>query len=351
MKVVYILNGSALYGGVKVVYQHARALRRLGVDAVVVSPEPPSTWFDGVEAFYRQVAGTEPANIPPADIAIGTIYFTVPVATRVKGARAAHLCQCYEGMYEPARDDWPKIDAVYRLPTVKLAVSPHLAELITQRFDQPCHWIPQPLEHDLFYPPAEESRPDGFRVLVSGQWNLEVKGVERAVRALRPLVQETPRLELVRLSQDAPDDEVAFWPEAERHVQLPPARVPDLVRSIDLYVGVPSEVEGFGLSALEAMSCGRPAVLSDIGATRCLDPYNQAAIKVPFGDDENLRRAVRRLRDRPDLRRRLGAQGRRIAAEFSEDRTGRVLVAVFEEILGGQEHGMPGTGAIIGDRR
>ncbi len=337
MKVVYILNGSALYGGVKVVYQHARALRRLGVDAEVVSPEQPPTWFDGVEAFYRQVAGTEPESVGPADIAVGTIYFTVPAATRVRGARAAHLCQCYEGMYEPARDDWPRIDAVYRLPTAKLAVSPHLAELITRRFDQACHWIPQPLEHDLFYPPAqEEARGDRFRVLVSGQWGLDVKGVERALRALRPLASETPRLELVRLSQDAPADEVAFWPEAERHVQLPPAEVPELVRGIDLYVGVPSEVEGFGLSALEAMSCGRPAVLSDIGATRCLDPHDQAAIKVPFGDASSLCRAVRRLRGRPDLRRRLGAAGRRIAAEFSEERTGRALVAVFEEILGDQ---------------
>ncbi|MCP4658744.1 MAG: glycosyltransferase family 4 protein [bacterium] len=334
MKVVYILNGSALYGGVKVVYQHARALRRLGVDAEVVSPEPPSTWFDGVEAFYRQVEGTEPECIGPADIAVGTIYFTVPVATRVEGARAAHLCQCYEGMYEPARDDWPRIDAVYRLPAVKLAVSPHLVELIGQRFDQPCHWIPQPLEHDLFYPPApDEPRGDRFRVLISGQWSLDVKGVERALRALRPLARETPPLELVRLSQDAPKGEVAFWPEAERHVQLPPARVPELVRSIDLYVGVPSEVEGFGLSALEAMSCGRPAILSDIGATRCLDPHDQAAVKVPFGDAESLRRAVRRLRDRPDLRRRLGAAGRRIASGFSEERTGRTLVTVFEGIL------------------
>jgi len=334
MKVVYILNGSALYGGVKVVYQHVRALRRLGVDAEVVSPDPPGTWFEGVEAFYRQVPGPAPEVIGPADVAVGTVYFTVPVATRVDGARPAHLCQCYEGMYEPARDQWPQIDAVYRLPAVKLAVSPHLVELIARRFGQPCHWIPQPLEHDLFYPPAaEEIREDRFRVLVSGQWSLEVKGVERALRALRPLARETPPLELVRLSQDAPDEEVAFWPEAERHVQLPPARVPELVRSVDLYVGVPSEVEGFGLSALEAMSCGRPTVLSDIRATRCLDPHDEASVKIPSGDAESLRRAVRRLRDRPDLRRRLGAAGRRIASGFSEERTGRALVAVFESLL------------------
>ncbi len=335
MKVVYILNGTALYGGVKVVFQHARALRRLGVEAEVVSPEPPCTWFEGVEDFYRQVGALEPEHVGSSDVAVGTVYFTVPIAQRIRGALPCHLCQCYEGMYEPLRDDWPEIDAVYRQPTVKLAVSPHLVTLLEERFGQPCHWIPQPLETELFQPPAEEPPAERFRVLVSGQWNLEVKGVERAMRALRPLAEESPPLELVRLSQDAPDDELAFWGEAERHVQIPPTRVPELMRGIDLYVSAASPLEGFGLPQLEAMSCARPVVLSDIGASRSLDPRDEASIKVPLGDDQALRDAVRRLRDDERLRRRLGAAGRRIAEGFSEERTGRALLRVFEGALGG----------------
>ncbi|MDP9360965.1 MAG: glycosyltransferase family 4 protein, partial [Acidobacteriota bacterium] len=330
MRVVYILNGTALYGGVKVVFQHAQILRRLGVDAEVVSPEPAPYWFAGAEAFYRQLNDLSSEAIGPADIAVGTIYYTVPIAERVAQAVAVHLCQCWEGSYEPIRDEWPLIDQIYRHPTVKLAVSPHLAKLIEEHYQQPCAWIPQPLDTDLFHPPTFPRPADGnFRVLVTGRWDLEVKGVERALRALRPLM---PELELVRLAQGFSEEEIAFWPEAERHAAVLPTKVPELLRSVDAYVSVSSEVEGFGLPTLEAMSCGRAAIVSDIGAHRAMDPDALAALRVPVGDPEALRSAVRKLRDDAPHRARLGREGRRIAETFSEERTGRALMEVFERV-------------------
>jgi len=323
VRVVYVLEGTALYGGVKVVFQHASILRRLGVDARVVSPEPSPWWFPEAVEFHRQVPELRPELIGQADIAVAAIYYTVPIAERVEGAIAAHLCQCWEAAYEPLREEWPSIEAIYRKPTIKLAVSPHLVELIERRYDQPCTLIPQPLQNALFSPAPE---PDGkFRVLISGRWDLEVKGVEKAMRALRG-----EDIELVRLTQTVFDEERAFWPDAEYHAAIEPTRVPDLLRSVHAYVSLSSEVEGFGLPTLEAMSCGRSAVVSDISAHRAMDPLGTASIRVPVDDADALRAAVRRLRDDRDLRQRLGREGRRIAEEYSEERTGRALIAAFE---------------------
>lgn len=333
MRVVYLLNGSALSGGVKVVCQHARGLRRLGVDVEVLSPEPPSAWFPGAEAFMRRVDRLEPGTVGSADVVVGTMWFTVPVAAAVPAAVPAHLCQCYESLWEGLADRREEIDAVYRLPTTKLAVSPHLVELIRDRFGQRVEWIPQAFEPDVFTPPPEERPDDGtLRVLVVGQWDLSVKGVPWGLEAMAPLAQEG-WLRLVRLSPDAPPAELAAWPDAERHVALPPAEVPAIVRAADVFVGLSDEVEGFGLPALEAMGCGRPCVLTDIGATRALDPGDDASLKVPVGDGGALRGALRRLRDDPALRRRLGAEGRDIAKKFTEDRTARALAAAFEGAL------------------
>ena len=69
-------------------------------------------------------------------------------------------------------------------------------------------------------------------------------------------------------------------------------------------------------------------------ATRALDPGGEASLKIPHGDHEALRQALRRLRDEPELRRRLGAGGRRVAEGFTEERTGRALVDAFERALG-----------------
>ena len=318
----------------RVVFEHAAILRRLGHDAEVVSPEPPAAWAPESRAFYRQVPDLDPDRIGPADVAVGTIFFTVPVAMAVRGAASFHLCQGYEGLYEPARDRWPEIEATYALPARKLVVSPHLAELIARRFGQRATWIPQPLDATAFAPAASPRPDDGtFRLLLTGQWDVPVKGIAWAFEALRPLREELPGLTVVRLSQDAPTAEVEAWPDAERHVALPPSHVPDLFRSVDLFVGPSSEVEGFGLPTLEAMACAIPCVVTDIGAVRGLDPESRASLRIPFGDGEALRASVRRLASDPDLRARLGRNGRQIAGAFTPARTGAALVEAFRAAL------------------
>lgn len=331
MKIVYILNGTALYGGVKVAFQHVEALRALGYDAEIVSPEPSPAWYPGADRLHRQVAELTPEAIGKADIVVATIYHTVPVARRIEGAVVAHLCQCYEGDYEPIRNQWPEIHALYAEPTIKLVVSPHLAKIIEERYGQQCHWIPQPLDTGRFAPPSVESNdPSKFRVMVAGRWDLDVKGVERAVRGLALLRGESPEIELVRLTQETFPDELAFWPGAEMHAGIDPSRVPELMRSIDLYVSMSGEIEGFGLPTIEAMSCGRPVVVSDIGANRELDPEQRASVRVPVDDLEALASAVRLLRDDPARRKRMGVEARRIALGFSIERTATALVAALE---------------------
>lgn len=336
MNVLYVLNGAALYGGVKVIFQHAQALRRFGVDATVVSPDPPPAWFPGAEEFCRQLPLEAVEGLTGFDIAVGTMWWTLPVARRVPATVPFHLCQCYEALYEGARGDWAAIEAVYRLPTRKLAVSPHLVDLIAERFGQQATWIPQPFEADLFRPPDSKAahRNGKFRVLVAGAWDLPIKGVEWGLRALRPLAEEG-WLELVRLALEAHPDEVALWPEAERWLHVAPAQVPQIMRSVDAYLGFSNAVEGFGLPALEAMGCGRPAVLTDIPASRALDPGATASLRVSPGDEAAVRAAVRRLAEDPALGARLGATGRSLAERFSLDRTAEVLIGAFEAGLNG----------------
>ncbi|MXZ39969.1 MAG: glycosyltransferase family 4 protein [Holophagales bacterium] len=316
------------------VLQHARALRGLGVDATVHSPDPCPAWFDGADAFYRQVRALDGRSLPRVEVAVGTLASTVAPAIEVAERLACHLCQGYEPAHDTlSRAERDAMLAAYELPARKLVVSPHLVRTVRERHGVEAHWIPQPFEPELFRPPTREREDDGrLRVLVSGHWDLEVKGVAWCLGALRPLFAGSGRrLDLVRLSLDADAEELAFWPEAERHRHVPPVAVPSLIQGLDLCVGPSSPLEGFGLLALEAMGCARPCVLTDIPSHRDLDPEDRASIKVPFGDAEALRDAVERLwRDR-DLRRRLGSVGRTIAETYTERRTGEALMRAFDE--------------------
>ncbi len=312
----------------------------MGVEVTVHSPDPCPDWFDGADAFYRRVPALEPRLLPRVEVAVGTLAPTVAPAVEIAERMACHLCQGYEPGHdtlEPAGRE--AMRAAYDLPALKLVVSPHLGRTLRDRHGVEARWIPQPFEPGLFRPPERERVDDGrLRVLVSGHWELEVKGVAWCLRALRPLFESTDGgIEIVRLSLDADKEELAFWPEADRRRHVPPAEVPALIQGVDLCIGPSSPLEGFGLLALEAMGCARPCVLTDIPSHRDLDPEDRASIKVPFGDGEALRGAVERLwRDR-SLRRRLGGAGRVIAETYTERRTGEALMQAFGADLADQQ--------------
>jgi glycosyltransferase involved in cell wall biosynthesis len=80
-------------------------------------------------------------------------------------------------------------------------------------------------------------------------------------------------------------------------------------------VACPSRREGFGVACLEAMAHGRPVVATSVGGLRDLVVEGETGLVVPPGDPSALRAALERLLADPDLRRSLGAAGRRRARE------------------------------------
>lgn len=82
----------------------------------------------------------------------------------------------------------------------------------------------------------------------------------------------------------------------------------DLYRASDVFA-FPSVKEGFGLAALEAMSCGLPVVASDIDVFRSFIEHERDGLLVPAGDSGRLAEALARVATDPDLARRLAAAG------------------------------------------
>jgi glycosyltransferase involved in cell wall biosynthesis len=102
----------------------------------------------------------------------------------------------------------------------------------------------------------------------------------------------------------------------------PARQVPALLATADIaLVTLKTYLTGAVPSKLyEAMASGRPVVLVARGEAAAIVRDNQAGIVVEPGHVEDLAEAVRTLRNRPDLRRTLGENGRR-AAEREFDRT------------------------------
>lgn len=106
-------------------------------------------------------------------------------------------------------------------------------------------------------------------------------------------------------------------------------------RAADVVVQ-PSRWEGMALAPLEAMSCARPVVLTDVdGARESLPPAHHAHALVPPEDPDALADALTALLRDPALRESLGAQGRaHVLSHHDVRRTAAAVEAVYRELLG-----------------
>ena len=122
--------------------------------------------------------------------------------------------------------------------------------------------------------------------------------------------------------------------------------VPD-IRSVwsSAHIAVlPSRREGLPKSLLEAAACGRPIVATDVPGCREIARHNVNALLVPADDAGALAEAISRLAHDADLRRRFAAQGRTIVErEFSSQRVGAEIVALYDRLVGRKSSLLPDT--------
>jgi glycosyltransferase involved in cell wall biosynthesis len=92
--------------------------------------------------------------------------------------------------------------------------------------------------------------------------------------------------------------------------------------------------EGAGLTPLEAMACGTPAVVSDGGALPEL--AGQVAPVVPLGDPADLAEVVVALAQDREQRADLARRGLEYVKQFTWQEHARKVVALYEEVAGGE---------------
>jgi glycosyltransferase involved in cell wall biosynthesis len=93
---------------------------------------------------------------------------------------------------------------------------------------------------------------------------------------------------------------------------------------------LPSRYEGFGLTALEAMACGTPAIVSDIPALA--EITGGAALTFPPDSADALREAIRSLLASPSEREVWAGRALARAARFSWPRTAQEIVRVWQGV-------------------
>jgi glycosyltransferase involved in cell wall biosynthesis len=104
------------------------------------------------------------------------------------------------------------------------------------------------------------------------------------------------------------------------HGRVSESDLQNLYETSDIFV-FPSLWEGFGMALAEAMSYGLPIVTTNAGAIPYLVKEGQNGFLVPPQDPEKLAQSIEKLVASPELRAEFGEVNRKVAAEFSWERS------------------------------
>jgi glycosyltransferase involved in cell wall biosynthesis len=109
--------------------------------------------------------------------------------------------------------------------------------------------------------------------------------------------------------------------------------VPDLLQAMDIFV-LPSYSEGVSLALLEAMAAGLPVIATAVGGTPEVVTDGETGLLIPPRDSDALAGALERLLVDPGWAKEMGARARgHVEANYSLDRFGRELNAIYEELI------------------
>jgi glycosyltransferase involved in cell wall biosynthesis len=166
------------------------------------------------------------------------------------------------------------------------------------------------------------------------------KGIYCLIDAFETLVSRVPDVRLViagggselaavkeRVAASSYHDRVQFLGRVNR------AEVVNLIQQCTVYC-LPSDGEPFGMTALEAMACGKPLVVTGAGGLAYI-VSEQGGRRVPVKDPAALARALEKLLKNPILCRQMGQYNRtQVETHYAWPRVTRRLEHIYEQVLG-----------------
>ncbi len=314
MRVAFVVPTLGPSGGIDVVMRHAALLReRHGWDVgvVVVDPLPAPSRETQPTLRPTEAAATD------WDVVVATWWTTWDAAMEITARRHALLLQGVDERFYDWRQPFERLaaSAVRAEAGAIIAVSDHLGEVVAAlRPDAEVHVVRNGLDRGTFGSvkaarnETSDSRP--LEILIEGQRNLPLKGVDDAVAAVRAM-REPARSTLVAIDPSVVDSE-----GVDRLVgALDPAAMAKLYASCDVVLKL-SRAEGLGLPPVEAAAAGTPSVVTPYGGHADWLHHGVNGVEVGFDDIPGTAAWLDRLATDRALLARLGAGAAATAGQW-----------------------------------
>ena len=176
-----------------------------------------------------------------------------------------------------------------------------------------------------------------YDVLFFGRIAFE-KGILTLLESWKIVIAELPHAKLLFMGGFSENQKEVMLRNAERlgisrNIEftgfVTDTEVVKVLNSSKLFVA-PSHDEGFGLTVLEAMTCGLPCILSDLPSFR--ENFASAVTFFEAGNAEDLAQQILNLLSNPTLCMELGKKGQKLAKKFSWDNVAKKELEVLESV-------------------
>jgi glycosyltransferase involved in cell wall biosynthesis len=219
------------------------------------------------------------------------------------------------------------------------------------RWKAPVHYLPHGIDTDVFRPAETYRDGDGRRTVILFYANIsERKGVMDMLTAFGKIAAEFHLAELWIAGEGDQLDaamKLASSLQARGRIHFLGAQTRDqavyLMQQSDIFC-LASHGEPYGMTVLEAMSCGLPVIVTDAGGARYLAD-DEGSLRVPVKSPSALALAAAKLLADPQLRRQMGLRNRQRAQfGFAWGKVIDRLEGIYQltlESRGGTESSMP----------
>ena len=344
MDICYLLESTQLCGGVRIAFDQARALSRLGHRVSIRAKSGNHEWYNSpLQVSYVDDLAADFELGQKPDVVIATFWTTVRPAMALNCKQVFHLCQGYEADFEEYSELSGEIEAVYRMPVPKITIGLWLDQRLREVYGSgffAIYCVGQIVDYGTFRPQFNPVRlflrrlfglP--VRVLVVGNYSVSVKAIPVALMAVAKLREAGQLVHLTRVaSEPLSEEESAVTRIQSYHVSVKPNRLASLYRQSDLLLAPSNDKEGFGLPFAEALASGIPCVVTAIPSFLGFDKSDDYAVFVPQNDPGAMATAAYKLLRDPvslSLLRRRGPQV--IRQNYSADKVAQALDQVFLE--------------------
>jgi len=362
MKIVYAIRHVGLTGGVKVFFQHVELLRNMGHKVYLITRFIDEEW--GFKVTPEIVPSFDERHVPEADGIVVTMPKDVETLWRIAEKRKIplfHFLQGFEPDYvlERIRGDvvpekfrfdnlitkikyrgkiwvWKRklkrFDSLYKLPTVKIAIAPHLVASVEKRFNMHCYLLPNGIDQRVFYPKQAELDYSGMlKILSVGNSNIEYKAIRDIIEAVRILKNEGRNIFFTRVSPaDIPEVEKNSGVVDRFFIRISEAEMADLYRESHILIAASTEIEGFGLPPVEAMASGTPIILTRVSPFLAFDVSHDYAYFVDVHKPQEIAKGVVEIAQNKTLRDSIIRRGFEAAQKYSLERTGNILEQILK---------------------